>query len=413
MSSSSITLKNLFSGWPPDKISLVFVNESKPDYSVCDTYWQAAFPMRGGILKKVSLDENILKQKPRLSVKSFIPKNIKNYLFPLFDMLPVPSISEEFKVWLLDIYKPDIIYTWLGSLQTIELVTQINAICNAPVIPHFMDDWMTVSISPSIIRKLRTILINRRMRKLLPLCSGGVGISPVMANIYHNNYGLPMTHASNGLPLELLDRLLVNAGEVREASNDFVFSIFGRLDYGRRKLLHNVILACNASHVGNRVVVFRLYGAASETSDFQSTVMVKVELLPSPLDDDLLDLQKNTDCLLYLDSFDTNYCSYFKYSFSGKIPLYLGLGKPILTIGSPDIYSVIYLKSCHVGPVARNDSIEEFARCINEVLHLNSKALRQLGLISSHLAIERHTSAVQKSRLWSMLFSARQRPIHS
>ena len=399
-SASSFTLTNLLAGWPKERVSIITYKIPAGGFDQVHSHWLVRFPLLVGDPQKQNT------RMARSSVDSihgcrkkiqFLLNNryLKNLTVNLLDLLPIPRLSSSFVRWLEQEYKPDLIYSWLGGVQSTRLVKQLSLRLQTSVVPHFMDDWLFLAQSAPVLKRVRSMIIKREFLTMLPVISRGIGISPDMAKVYQKRLGIPMDYVANGVEGTLLAKLRSRSYKPR--SKVLNLCIIGRLDYGRDEVLEEVLK--NLSHHGlSSCVRIHVY------SNSDLTRIDRYDNVYShrpPQDSTLLELKKTIDCMLYVDSFSLEQISYFRYSFSAKIPLYLAMGVPILTVGPQEVYSVKYLDSCEVGPTI--PSIDQTGRAVRGLLDATQQQLEGWGNRATDIANRHHTIETQRARFRSIL----------
>lgn len=402
--SSAFTLATLFKPWPKECLAQIYTKALVPDFEVCSRYWQlqtlkwrgqghAVMPLYGG-----QSPEGARGGSRRLGM---LTPEVKRLVAFSRDILPSRIISPELQAWLKE-FKPDLVYSWLGSNKIIALVKEISEYCSIPVVPHFMDDWMSSNLPFPLFRNIQALAFRRSLQKLLPHCCEGVGISEAMAKEYAQRYSIPMDYAANGVGQDILQQLRSGAGAV-SADNVLRVTVLGRLEYGRLKLLENFVKACQAMTLPDIQVILNICSTTPMPKGFPTAEYVKILWQKAPSNDHLIDIQKHTDVVLYIDSFDTFTRRYFRLSFSGKIPICLAIGRPIITIGPAALNSVRFLKSCALGPVITSPRIDHMRNAIEQIILWNQTKRKETGLRAWEIANSHHSSDQQSRRLQGVL----------
>jgi len=340
-SSSGFLLRNLFSNFDKNNLSQIFFSGSIINLNHCNKFWQFRnkyFYFNTGV--EISHEMVKIKRKNIFLSKYFI------LLEPLLDLFPIKH-TPAFHRWIDD-FKPHIIYSWMGSKRIIDLTTYVSRRNNIPVVVHFMDNWIEASLNRIFFcRMLERKNLNQSINIINSQVSAGIVISDSMLTHYKKFLQIPLHVIPNGIK----DNLINDSFKQPQIFNKkIVFSLFGRLEYGRQEVLNYFIHSLQT--LTEYSFEINIYSNSETYHILSNSKNISLNYFDTPLDCDLFEIYNSTNFLLYIDGFnsDSN-LKFFKYSFSGKIPLYLASGKPVLSIGPLTNYSIGYLKSINIGPV--------------------------------------------------------------
>ncbi len=349
--SSGYLLRNLYSHYNTNNIAQIYFSHTNINFNNCKRFWKFSNKQfYYNIGRKVS-NKSIKVENRKILSKYFI------YLEPLIDMFPI-RYTPNFYAWL-DEFEPDIIYSWMGSKRIIDLTVHISKRNKIPIVIHFMDNWIEASVNKFyILRCIERKNLKNAINIINKYVSSGIVISQAMLKHYKSIFQIPLYVISNGVQDNLI---LDEFTQTPIKNNRYVFSLFGRLELGRLENLNFLINSLKTLEEYNFTI--NIYSDFEKL--FTNTNNIKLNFYPTPNDSELAKIFSNTNFLIYLDGFKfSKQNEYFKYSFSGKIPIYLTCGKPILTIGPLSNYSIEYLQFCSIGPVV---SEYDFQLLINSV----------------------------------------------
>lgn len=385
--SSGFLLRNLFSNFNKNELAQIYFSSSIINLSNCNTFWRfenKKFYYNTG----VEISHNIHKiiGKKRFFSKHFI------HFEPILDLFPI-RVTPAFHKWI-DNFKPDIIYSWMGSKRIIDLTIYISRRNNIPVVVHFMDNWIEASTNSFyLLRKLERKNLNQAINIINSQVTAGIVISDSMLVYYKKIFHFPLYVISNGIQ----DGLLNNSFKQTPIMNKrIVFSLFGRLELGRVEVLKYFIDSLQNFTEYNFEI--NIYSESKSQHILFNSKNISLNYFPTPMDCEIFEIFNNTNFLLYIDGFNSyNSLKYFKYSFSGKIPLYLSSGKPILSIGPLTNHSIDYLKSINIGPVISNLDTQSLVNAISEIINYQSLDLERIfnnsRLVVSDFALSKiHTN---------------------
>ncbi len=369
-SSSGFILKNLFKGFSNKDIAQIYFSNSTIDFNLCTSYW--VFPNRKFYFN--SGNQVVNEYLPKLNRRNSILSKYFIQLEPIIDFFPL-RISDLFYEWI-DTFKPDIIYTWMGSKRSMDLSIRLSKDFDVPIVLHFMDNWLFASVNQyKLLRRLEKFNLRYAIKLIRENVSYGITISNEMMLEYKKYINIPMCYIPNGIDDSCI--MENDSTDVISVDGNYVIGLFGRLEIGRYNIFKNFVYALGL--IQSQKFTINLYTDSSIDNDISLTENVKINISPPPLDSEIRLISQNINCLLYIDDLYNLYNKeYFKFSFSGKIPLYLALAKPIITIGPISNYSVKYLSSINVGPVITTNEIDNIVASVREVLNYSSEKLKSL-----------------------------------
>jgi len=405
-SSSSQLLKNLFKEWPIHNLAQIFLSGGEIDYDLCLNYWK--FPNsnflfnKGAVILRPTVSDYACTGEEAGSVKQSKFTKWKRYFEPIIDMFPLHH-SNDFLQWVSE-YNPEIIYTWLGCRRLIQLSIFLSEKLQIPLVPHFMDNWVLASpYDFYLLDKLHRFNIKRSLKSIEPYMRMGIAISPRMADTYSDLFKIPFEVVSNGVNDELIWRSIEGPiDSVTEIKNEYVFAILGRLEYGRINTLNRLL--DNLESFEDFKFVVNVY--SESFFDFrQDRKNVDVFFFNPP--DDLLffETSDKINSYIYIDDFELSNSRFFNLSFSSKIPIYLATGKPIITIGPIENYSVSFLSECNVGPVITSLKELDFSLAINKMLHYTNRDLQEIAENAKKIVTMELSASAQRKKLRNILLS--------
>ena len=219
-----ITLSNLFSGWPKDKIAVANIGHGMRDvdFSVCVNYYllgekeyKWVFPFNklqrqfeSGVItpannNNITTVDNMLQVSSKNYRKIFIEK----MFFPFVHYMGFSPkmckliLSPSFKIWL-DNYQPDVIYVQVSNLESINFANALKEYLQKPVILHMMDDWPSVISSRGPLKNYWHNTVDKALRGLLNKCSLLLSISDAMTEEYEERFKLKFTSFHNPINIE-------------------------------------------------------------------------------------------------------------------------------------------------------------------------------------------------------------------
>ncbi len=390
-------------GWPLDKIAQIYDYHLSPDTSVCSEFRRFSsqdIPVVR-IVKRL-LGKPGQEQHQETSSKNALENGRTSFglLAACGDLAPL-TLSKPLADWISD-FRPDVIYSVLGSGRMISLVSQISKGISAPIVPHFMDDWPDILYSRSTTLAIPRSLLNRRLLKLLATCSGGLAICEDMSNEMSKRYKIPFDHFMNCVALR------PESSSVTNTSNKTTFGFAGGLHLNRWQSLVSLATALQNLYDRGEQVQLNIYTLPADLSKYESlfrkfTVVGDLSSLKASEVDDKLQL---LDVPVHVESFTAIDSQYTRLSISTKIPQYMASGKPILAIGPKGLSSIKYIERTNSGLVCVNEhDIEEIEKISQSLI--SSKELRAtLGSNGRRNAQLHHDADTERIRFRRFLQSA-------
>lgn len=392
-----ITLKNLFLGWPKDKIAIAHSSESKPMTNVCEKYFKIGynechyiFPLnkisnepRGKINgpysekdfnKSIGTERNILSHDSHSSTNSlkqrlllFIQRTgIYEFVHPL-------KMSKSLKEWIFD-YNPDIIYCQPANIAFVNLALRVQKITRAKVVVHIMDDWPYLIYKDKTLKPILRAIVKPKFQKLLKLSSLRLGISKAMADEFRTRYNLPFKYFHNPIDITSIDDL-TKVDKLENSSYLVVYS--GRIGWTAS---HDSIIEFSKCVEGLRNeglnIRFNIYTDLSDTeNDFTKFQYNGTSLLPALKDDDYIAKLLEADLLLYPVDFDRKSIEFIRLSFPTKLPSYLISGIPVFCYGPSEVYSIRFMSENELGFICNKQELDALKKAIMDAL--TNKELRE------------------------------------
>ncbi len=384
-----ITLKNLFTGWPLDKIALAHWDLSEPMEELCINYYRFGYednhfifplnyisnephigvsgpykPKNGKSYKTgVSVQENAapIQANPfkRIFLSSLNKSGLSEYVHPL-------KLTKRFEQWVMD-FNPDIIYSQCGSIASNTMLCKAQILTGAKVVTHTMDDWPSTIYKEKLFSWPLRFAVHKKFIRNLRKASLRLGISEAMAAEYEKRYKLPFKYFHNpvncseynNLPPKLLDNkyTVVYAGRIGIASSDAIAEF---------------AQCVNSLRLEGKNVTFKIY------ADINKEVSGKfnyegVEILPSLKDINHIEKIAEADLLLYPVDFSAESIEYIRLSFPTKLPSYLSSGVPVFCYGPSNVYSIDFMINKQLGFVCTHQNISILKETLIKALEDNNK----------------------------------------
>ena len=381
-SGGGITLSNLFRGWPKDRLAIACGGDEYPDSTLFENYYNLgsledrwiwpfnSIKRQGKIsgpvaLSQVSRGLGADSTSPLGVVKTFRPSFSRRLfyasvnLFGTYELMRQLYLSPQFLEWV-NLFKPDLIYTWLHSINVIRLVERTYCATGVPLVIHIVDDWPAALYRHGLLAPYVRHRMDVEFRALLACSSGRMGIGNKMCQVFEGRYGLPFEAFHNTIDISVWRKI---ARRDWVSSTPFRVVYTGGIGPANRQSLADAADAVAELFDSRQPIMMDIF---TPNWEFGRTILLErpgcVYVNPAiPYRDMPITLAKADLLLLPLDfsQFSVNLA---QYSIPTKMPEYMASGTPILVYAPEDMALSEY---------ARN---EGWAKVISE---RNKAVLRQ------------------------------------
>lgn len=331
---------NLFSEWPKSSIGVIHHDPYWDDYSspihsyrLSKKELRFAFPFSIFISRTTNYTATTPTHFPNTNL-FILPKIRKlcNYLlrYLLLGSLPErSSISDE----LLDFvnnFKPDIIYTILGTNGLMEIILSLHQYTSMPMCIHIMDDWVTSNHSKGIFSLFNRLQMKRLFVESLKMSDCLLTISDSMSMEYFRRYSIASESISNAIDLS------PNTKSSKIKNNPFTIVYVGSVL--RNAQLSSILdIARVVIQLREKInIVFNVFCNPSAHDLLSHMVSKSFKLYDLPeVDSHYFSVIQNASCLVLPTNFDNGSYEHIKYSLPAKLPSYLSSKTIILLYGPP------------------------------------------------------------------------------
>jgi glycosyltransferase involved in cell wall biosynthesis len=414
LTGTGITFSNLFQGWPKDRIATIHDDQIPSSDEVCHCYyqltgqeirkWGLSFLRMFGI--QISEPGSSVEETSRQASVS-LHQALKYGSRLIFgDGLPQSGhLTPELAAWI-EAFRPDLIFTILGSNGLMDLVRQIREKYSIPVAVHFMDDWPSTQFRQGLLgpfqRKRMKFLVDDIVRR----ATVRLGICEAMCEAFEDRYGVPFQPFQNAVDVSKWSQLARDPDELSDPI---------RIVYAGSVLpnaqLESLADCCRAvaklSREGLAVEMdIHSPGFLAEPHRSRLEVYPNIRLRPPLTDDEkLFDTLCQADILLMPANFDEKSVRFIRYSMPTRVPAYLATGTPILVYGPAGIAQVDYARNAEWGLVVDKRSVPRIVEALNRLI--DNSALRQ-GISATALktARDKHELTAIRNRFREVLVAS-------
>jgi len=339
-----VTFSNLFRGWPKDRLATATNDPFPVARDVCENYFFLG-PEEIGYAFPVGLFAR--KERPALSdAGAGASGGWKAAARKIIGRAGVPDagrLSRSFAEWIAA-FRPEVLYTILGSLGYMDLVEAAARRFSIPVVVHFQDHGMTDPRWNGLFGNRIRRRYNQGLRRLLPRAAARLAIGAAMAAEYERAYGLPFLHFQNTLDLEKIAPHARKTAAPGKPPLSIVY-IGSVLPEAQLSSLEDIARAAAALNDGGLAVRFdvytekKLFGRHAAALENHAAVRVHDAIAD---DAAFFATIGRADLLVLPVNFDPASVHFIRLSMPTKVPSYLASGTPILLYGPAGVAQVDY-----------------------------------------------------------------------
>jgi glycosyltransferase involved in cell wall biosynthesis len=313
------------------------------------------------------------------------------------------KLSPNLVAWV-EKFRPEVLYTLLGSLAYIRLVRVLQDRFGIPVVIHMMDDWPEHLYRRGVFGPFLRRRMDREFKALLGTVQGRLAICDAMCTEYERRYGLPFVTFHN--PVE--ESEWPSAGERQSAGTPFRIVYYGTVvEVAQLRSLIDVGWAVHRLRGSGLDVEFRVHTQYYSLQQHRAVLETcpGIWIGPETGKDDFKSVITAADLLVLPVNFDNRSVRYLRLSFPAKLPAYMASGTPILAYGPVEMAQIRYLAEAGAAHVVSERSREALAAAIRRLM--TDEAYRaQIGRRAHDLALERHGATRVRAAFRSTLARA-------
>ena len=400
---TGITLVNLFRGWPNAQIAQIYDCDTPPDPNVCANFKRFSsgdIPIVRAAqrLRHRRQGTSLSSTQSRSAVTSSTPANL---FAALSDIAPL-RVTKEILDWVAE-FKPDVIYTVLGSVRIMNIVLNLSKQFDVPVVPHFMDDWPTTTYARRPLFILPKLVLKSKLHSILARTDVGLTIGDDMSDEFSMRYMKKFVSFMN-----CVEQQKMNTPTAPIGFQHVRFGYAGGLHLNRWQPLVAVAKALQNLKDDGVQVGLEIYAPPADIGTYRahfseySVVETLATLHPSEIGEKLPAL----DVLLHVESFLHVDAEYTRLSVSTKIPQYMSSGRPILAHGPAALSSIRYVDKSRAGLIVTTENDVSALSVAAHALIRAPELRDKLGANGRRVAYERHDATMERSRFCSLLARA-------
>jgi glycosyltransferase involved in cell wall biosynthesis len=393
-----VTFSNLFAGWPLERIATVHNDTVPVSTDVCSRYYElgAGEIHKQGVLRylmPVMKDGGIDSHQStvmRHSTLRTVARAVKKMLFG--NAIPdVGKLTPELARWVAA-YKPDVLYTILGTNAMMDLAKELCGRFDIPLVVHIMDDWPSVAYRGGLLSWISRRRMRNMLRDLVIVADVRIGICEAMSEEYTRRYGVPFLSYQNAVDTGKWQNHTKKSLAIGEEAR--LLYIGSILPDAQLDALVDCCAAVASLREEGMNVVLDIYSSSLYVQPYRERLVLDEGIrLHDAIanDEEVFRHLAEADILLLPVNFDENTVRYIRYSMPTKVPAYLFSGTPVLVYGPGETAQAIYAKNAGWGYVLSQRDQIHLAAAIRRLA--TDRELRELLSRAARTAVFKYHDA--------------------
>ncbi len=415
VSGGGITFSNLFRGWPSDRIATVHNDTTPVTTDICERYYRldadeiATWPILSWVRPRPVAAAGI----GSTGAIDTAPSPLRRIKMAIFgDGLPERGcVSPALASWI-EKFRPEVIYTILGSTGIMEIVDKVQRRFDLPLVIHFMDDWQSAIYRGGLLSALQRRHMHALIAQLVGRATARLGICDAMCAEYAERFGQHFRPFQNAVDTARWGRLAKQ--EIAVGTPLRLLYAGSVLGFAQADSLAECCAAVAALRGEGVAVQLDIYSPPSQTAPLRDRLLCDgaIRLHDVIVDDDRYFRHlAAADILLLPVNFDAHSMRYIRFSMPTKVPSYLVSGTPILVYGPNGVAQVDYARAAQWGHVVDRPDRERLVTAIKQ-LAADMTLRHALSATARRIAAERHDSAIVRAGFQSVLAASAREAAH-
>ena len=407
-SGGGATFASLFAGWPKDRLATLHNDSAPTSNETCERYFvlgpdELDFVWPLSALRRAARPQAA--PAPNRSVAKATDR--PRWMDRARQMLLGDSIPERacltpaLERWIAE-FRPEVLYTILGSNGMMTLVEQIAARFDLPLVVHMMDDWPNAAHRHGLFAPIERRRMQRHLDRIFAAATGCLGICPPMCEAYTRRYGRAFVPFQYALDLERWGPIHKHdLAPSQPPQFLYVGSIFRNAQLDSLADCAQAVAELNAEGFAARL---RIVTSADNCARYRHLLARHQNIVVEPSasnDDQFFRSLAEADALLLPVNFDRASVDFIRYSMPTKVPAYLNSGTPALVYGPAETAQVRYAIDSEWALVVAERSREKLKAALKEIVQ--DQALRQSLSAAARAASTKHDARVVRRAFQALL----------
>jgi glycosyltransferase involved in cell wall biosynthesis len=413
-SGGGATFASLFQGWPKDRLATIHNDPALSPDDVCENYFVLGpdeldfippFNMLRRRGTKHRYQDTVAASAAPLPRRRWIEATRE---FILGDSIPERAqLTPRLARWIEN-FRPEVVYTILGSNGMMSLIEQIRARFDPPMVVHMMDDWPSAAHRKGLFAPIERPRMQRQLAHFFDRATACLGISPAMCEAFAWRYDRPFSPVQYALDREHWGAIAKRELHVTGIPEIvYVGSIFHN---AQLESLIDCAHAVAALNDEGFPLHLRITTSAPNGARFGPLLSVhpSITLDTTGIDDDrFFQGLADADALLLPVNFDQGSVDFIRYSMPTKVPPYLNSGTPVLAYGSMETAQIRYATDSGWALVVSDQSAETLKAALKRVV--SDIGLREKLSAAARLAAANHDARIVRTGFQEVLRQAARR----
>lgn len=342
------TLISLFSCFDKNELCQLYIHGSDP-LNIGTSFFRITDKdaLKGIFTRKVngiivSPQKDGFENTSTKSQKKYFAKNKANLAIELardFTWKLSPWYNKKLKEWITE-QKPTCIFVAIGSGKFLyKMAIKISKEFNLPIYTYICDDFYFMKKPKQFLAYHWKRSLDKSLKELLSNTTEIISICDDLSEVYGNEFKRKAKTIMTGTSYKICTECKIN-------QNVKNINYFGKVTLNRWKSLLDIAkILDKINNEQKSNLVLNLY--CGEVEDYIKIEFNKVEsckLHGFISGDKFKNKFFDTDILIHVESFDSEYMERVKYSVSTKIADSLSSGIPLLAYGPENVASIKYLE---------------------------------------------------------------------
>ena len=352
------TLINFFDGWDKESLAHIYTRAKLPNTHMCEKFFRISEPkvIRSIIKRNIKTGERVyntsINEKEAIEEKKIYGKKHSRFmlfareLIWLFGKWKTKELDE-----FLDDFDADVLFFPIYSTVYMNrLQNYIRKHTKKPVVLYVSDDnYSYKSIEKTPISYFLRFWLRKNAKKLFKSAERILVIAPKQKEEYDRIFGVDCDILTKGIDFSQIPF------EEKPLNKPIKMVYTGKLIIGRWLSLAAIVKTLENINKEGVKAELDIYTTDVLTTEQQKALNKGGCSVKGALKlDEVQQVQKNADILVFVESLENKYKNIARLSFSTKITDYLKNGKCIFAIGDKDIAPIDYFNRYDSAVTASN-----------------------------------------------------------
>jgi glycosyltransferase involved in cell wall biosynthesis len=352
LTGGGVTFSNLFAGWPKDRIATVHNDAVPTSDDVCERYYvlgRAEIDLFAPLRLVRALRDRQAKAATSGGGAGAPGAALRDGTAGLIARVQGDSAPQRVRLtgalerWIAD-FKPELLYTLLGSNAFMELTTAVRRKFALPTVIHMMDDFPTINYRRGMFARYERNRMEKLLAENFAAATACMGICAEMCAAFSQRYGRAFVPFQNCVDVERWRPVVRTDSAARGTPPRILYfgSVFANAQLASLLDLCRSIARLNCDGLP---IQFDIASPASQLAAHRGDLMVHPAIrLIEPTRDDrqFFATLAAADALVLPINYDAETVDFIRYSMPTKVPAYMASGTPILVYGARGIAQVDY-----------------------------------------------------------------------